>query len=69
MRIPRAHHIGLDPRNARVEPDLDRPVAAARPDRVLEGRFTDADLMRYSLVPFDVPPGHHQLHLRYSYSE
>lgn len=42
---------------------------AAPPDLVLEGRFTDADLMRYSLVPFDVPPGHRQLYVRYWYSD
>jgi len=48
---------------------IDGVGLAARPDRVLEGRFTDADLLRYSLVPFDVPPGHRQLHIRYAYSE
>ena len=36
---------------------------------VLEGRFTEADLQRYSLVPFDVPPSCHQLHIRYEYSD
>lgn len=39
------------------------------PDVVLEGRFGDEDRMRYSLVPFTVPAGHHQLHVRYTYSD
>ncbi|MFL5679471.1 MAG: CehA/McbA family metallohydrolase, partial [Chloroflexota bacterium] len=39
------------------------------PDVVLEGRFTDADRMRYALVAFRVPSGHRQLHIRYSYSD
>jgi hypothetical protein len=39
------------------------------PDLVLEGRFTGADRMRYSLVPFHVPSGLRQLHVRYSYSD
>jgi hypothetical protein len=37
-------------------------------DIVLEGRFTLADQMHYSLVPFDVPSGCHQLGVRYEYS-
>lgn len=39
------------------------------PDLVLDGHFTDADRMRYSLIPFEVGPGHRQLHLRYRYSD
>ena len=42
---------------------------AAPPDLVLEGRFTDADRMRYSLIPFHVGSGHRQIHVRYSYSD
>ena len=42
---------------------------AAPPDLVLEGRFSDADRMRYSLVPFHVGLGHRQIHVRYSYSD
>jgi hypothetical protein len=38
------------------------------PDIVLEGRFGAADVQRYSLVPFDLPPCH-QIHVRYSYSD
>lgn len=41
----------------------------APPDLVLEGRFTEADRQRYSLVPFTLPPGIRQLHVRYSYSD
>jgi len=48
----------------------DPGVAAGRsPDIVLEGRFVEADRMRYVLVPFEVPPGLHQLEIRYSYSD
>jgi hypothetical protein len=39
------------------------------PDLVLDGHFTDADRMRYALVPFEVGPGHRQLHIRYAYSD
>jgi hypothetical protein len=39
------------------------------PDIVLEGRFVEADRMRYVLVPFDVPSGLRQLEIRYSYSD
>ncbi|MEA2550027.1 MAG: hypothetical protein QOE42_2625 [Chloroflexota bacterium] len=39
------------------------------PDIVLEGRFSQSDRMRYVLVPFEIPPGVHQLAIRYSYSE
>jgi hypothetical protein len=45
------------------------PELTSRPDVVLEGRFTAADLLRYSLVPFEVPAGRQQLHIRYSYSD
>lgn len=41
----------------------------APPDVVLTGRFGDEDRMRYSLVPFTVPAGHQQLHVRYAYSD
>jgi predicted metal-dependent phosphoesterase TrpH len=41
----------------------------APPDIVLEGRFTEADQKRYSLVPFTLPPGVRQVHVRYSYSD
>jgi hypothetical protein len=43
--------------------------ALRRPDVVLEGRFTAVDEKRYSLVPFDVRPGHRQLHIRYEYTD
>ena len=36
---------------------------------VLEGRFSEADRMRYSLVPFEVPAGVHQLEIAYTYSD
>lgn len=39
------------------------------PDIVLEGRFVDADRMRYVMVPFQVPAGLRQLAIRYSYSD
>ena len=39
------------------------------PDVVLEGSFTESDRMRYVLVPFTVPPGVHQLEIRYTYSD
>lgn len=45
----------------------DRPPAT--PDIVLEGRFTDIDRMRYIQVPFTVPAGIRQLHVRYAYSD
>jgi hypothetical protein len=45
-------------------PVLDEPA-----DAVLEGRFTEADRERYSLVPFSVAAGHRQMHVRYSYSD
>src|SRR5438046_8391149 len=45
------------------------PGPTSPPDIVLEGRFTAPDLRRYSLVPFQVEPGHHQIHVRYSYTD
>lgn len=45
----------------------------ARPDSpadiVLEGRFTVADRMRYSLIPFTLGVGHRQIHVGYRYSD
>jgi hypothetical protein len=35
----------------------------------LEGRFTEADVKRYSLVPFSVPPGVRQLQFRLAYTD
>ncbi len=45
------------------------PPFPGAPDIVLEGRFGAADRMRYSLVPFSVPPGCRQLALAYTYSD
>lgn len=39
------------------------------PDVVLEGRFEAADRMRYADVPFELPPGLRQIHVRYDYSD
>lgn len=39
------------------------------PDVVLAGRFTAADEKRYTLVPFEIAPGHRQLHIRYEYTD
>lgn len=44
-----------------------RPARAH--DRVLEGRFSEADRMRYAQVPFEVPAGVRQLAIRYAYSD
>ena len=44
-------------------------AAGGSPDIVLEGRFVEADRMRYVLVPFEVGPGLRQLEIRYSYSD
>jgi hypothetical protein len=38
-------------------------------DVVLEGRFGEADRMRYVLVPFEVPPGVRQLEIAYVYTD
>ena len=40
-----------------------------RADVVLSGRFGDAHLRRYFHLPFDVPAGITQLHVRYSYND
>lgn len=45
------------------------PAVGDAPDIVLEGRLTDADRMRYVLVPFELPTGVHQLEIRYGYSD
>src|SRR5437879_12934808 len=45
------------------------PGPTSPPDIVLAGRFTAPDLRRYSLVPFQVEPGHRQIHIRYSYTD
>ena len=39
------------------------------PDRTLTGFFGSDHERRYAHVPFDVPPGVRQLHLRYSYND
>src|SRR5688572_14122834 len=39
------------------------------PDIVLRGRFTRGDERRYRHVPFDVPSGHRQLHIRIQYND
>lgn len=44
-------------------------AGATRPDLLLEGRFTEADLRRYIQVPFIVPSGLRQLEIRYSYTD
>ncbi len=44
-------------------------AALGRPDRTLTGRFDRAHEKRYAHVPFDVPRGVRQLHLRYSYND
>ncbi|MDQ2953070.1 MAG: PHP domain-containing protein, partial [Chloroflexota bacterium] len=45
-------------------------IGAAGPaDVVLTGRFTATDVKRYTLVPFDIGPGHRQLHIRYAYND
>jgi predicted metal-dependent phosphoesterase TrpH len=41
----------------------------AAPDIVLTGRFTSGQAQTWAHVPFQVPPGTDQLHLRYSYSD
>ena len=45
------------------------PGADASPDIVLEGRFSEADQKRYSLVPFTLPAGVRQIHVSYAYSD
>ena len=39
------------------------------PDRRLTGHFDRTHEKRYAHVPFEVPRGLHQLHVRYSYSD
>jgi hypothetical protein len=43
--------------------------AMGAPDRVLEGHFEPDDVWRYRHLPFDVPAGVEQIHLRYSYTD
>jgi hypothetical protein len=40
-----------------------------RPDLVLRGHFDKVHERRYAHVPFDVPSGRRQLHVRYSYND
>ncbi len=40
-----------------------------KPDLVLEGHFEKDHERRYAHVPFDVPVGRRQLHVRYSYND
>lgn len=42
-------------------------IEGKQPDRVIDGRFEPADARRYRHVPFDVPAGVEQLHIRCSY--
>jgi hypothetical protein len=48
---------------------LTRGGSSGPPDIALAGHFSAADQMRYSLVPFEVPPGCHQLEIRYDYTD
>jgi len=41
----------------------------AKPNLVLEGHFDKDHERRYAHVPFDVPSGRRQLHIRYAYSD
>ena len=45
------------------------PTPTAAPDRVLTGTFALDHERRYAHVPFDVPAGLHQLHIRYAYND
>ena len=45
------------------------PTPTAAPDRVLTGTFALDYERRYAHVPFDVPAGLHQLHIRYAYND
>ena len=40
-----------------------------KPDLVLGGHFEKDHERRYAHVPFDVPPGRRQIHIRYSYND
>src|SRR5215211_1207248 len=44
-------------------------TSASAPDVVLRGRFTRGEERRYRHLPFDVPTGVRQLHLRISYPD
>lgn len=48
-------------------PDAARP--ARRPDVVLSGRYEASDEKRHFLVPFEVPAGVRQIHVRYECSD
>ena len=54
---------------ARVAGDLRAPEALETPDLSLRGRFEPGQALRYALVPFEVPAGVRQLHVRYDYSD
>ena len=45
------------------------PRAIGSPDRVLRGRFEREHERQYTHIPFEVPRGVRQLHLRYAYSD
>jgi hypothetical protein len=48
---------------------LTAPELGAAADRILSGRFERDHERRYSHVPFDIPGGLRQIHIRYSYSD
>jgi hypothetical protein len=45
------------------------PADLGKPSLTLTGRFEKDHERRYAHVPFEVPAGLHQLHIRYSYSD
>jgi len=45
------------------------PTPTGAPDRVLTGTFAKDHERRYAHVPFEVPAGLHQLHVRYAYND
>ena len=47
----------------------ERPTPSTPPDRVLSGTFAKDHERRYAHVPFDVPDGVRQLHVRYGYTD
>ena len=47
----------------------ERPTPRTPPDRVLSGTFAKDHERRYAHVPFDVPDGVRQLHVRYGYTD
>src|SRR5712691_10927477 len=53
----------------RVERHRAELTPSGPPDLVLEGRFERVQERRYTHLPFDVPGGVRQIHLRYSYSD